>query len=143
MVLACVLFALVTIGIVVPCVIDAATSPPWAVRTLTRRDWLLIIVVCSVFGATAWLIAGRPRRVALAPRRYSAGSIGPEEAFRRHPAGRARYDTDYLDQAEDRPSRAPLGPDDDPEFLLEIERRIQESRGEDRLAPGGSRRPAR
>ncbi|MGH3273441.1 MAG: hypothetical protein ACRDNZ_03840, partial [Streptosporangiaceae bacterium] len=62
MVLACILFCLITMGIVMPCVVDAATSPPWAVRTLSRRDWLLIIVVFSIFGSIAWLIAGRPRR---------------------------------------------------------------------------------
>src|ERR1700685_3830348 len=62
MLLVCVLFALVTVGIVVPCAIDAATSPPWAVRNLARRDWLLVIVVCSIFGCMAWLIGGRRRR---------------------------------------------------------------------------------
>jgi hypothetical protein len=132
MLLACVLFALVTIGIVVPCVIDAATSPPWAVRSLSRRDWLLIIVACSVFGCAAWLIAGRPRRIPLAPRRYgSVGGMGPEEAFRRHPAGRALY-PDYPRQDYPRGPVGPIGPDDDPDFLLELERRIRESRGEDR-----------
>ena len=128
MVLACVLFALVTVGIVVPCVIDAATSPPWAVRTLERRDWLLIIVVGSVFGCMAWVIAGRPRRAPL--RRATVGGMGPEEAFRRHPAGRALdpeiYSALHPDLIDDRP--APVGPDDDPEFLMELERRIRESR---------------
>ena len=128
MVLACVLFALVTIGIVVPCVIDAATSPPWAVRALDRRDWLLIIVVGSVFGCMAWLIAGRPRRAPL--RRATVGGMSPEEAFRRHPAGRGLDPETY---SELRPdvidySSGPVGPDDDPEFLMELERRIRESR---------------
>jgi hypothetical protein len=123
MVLACVLFALITVGIVIPCVIDAATSPPWAVRTLTRRDWLLVIVVCSIFGCAAWLLAGRPRRVPLARQRTPVGGISPDEAYRRHPAGRA-LEPDYADF---RP-RGPVGPDDDPEFLLELERRIRESR---------------
>jgi hypothetical protein len=128
MVLACVLFALVTVGIVIPCVIDAATSPPWAVRTLARRDWLLVIVVCSIFGCAAWLIAGRPRRAPL--RRAAVGGIGPEEAFRRHPAGRALdpeiYSALHPDMVDYRPG--PVGPDDDPEFLMELERRIRESR---------------
>jgi hypothetical protein len=124
MVLACVLFALITVGIVVPCAIDAATSPPWAVRTLSRRDWLLVIVVCSIFGSAAWLIAGRPR----AARRAPVGGISPDEAYRRHPAGRALdLDYDYGTGREYRP-RGPVGPDDDPEFLLELERRIRESR---------------
>jgi hypothetical protein len=128
MVLACVLFALVTVGVVIPCAIDAATSPPWAVRTLARRDWLLVIGVCSIFGCLAWLIAGRPRRAPL--RRATVGGISPEEAFRRHPAGRALdpeiYSALHPDMADYRPG--PFGPDDDPEFLMELERRIRESR---------------
>jgi hypothetical protein len=128
MVLASVLFALVTIGIVVPCVIDAATSPPWAVRTLSRRDWLLIIVICSIFGCAAWLIGGRPRRAPL-PRAARTG-MGPEDAFRRHPAGRSldpeTYAALHAHLADYEPG--PIGPDDDPDFLLELERRIRESR---------------
>jgi hypothetical protein len=132
MVLACVLFALITVGIVVPCVIDAATSPPWAVRTLARRDWLLVIVACSIFGCAAWLIAGRPRRMPLA-RSAAVPGMGQAEAFRRHPAGRARDLEPYEDfQPGYAEYSAPLGPDDDEEFLMELERRIRESRGEDR-----------
>jgi Phospholipase_D-nuclease N-terminal len=135
MVLACLLLALFTVGLVVPCVIDIATSPPWAIRTLSKGTWLLIAVVFSVAGCAAWLIAGRPRRIPMLPRGAPAGlAIGPAEALRRHPAGRA-MGLD-LDEARDRdtelgPRRArPLGPDDDPEFLMELERRIRESRGD-------------
>jgi hypothetical protein len=132
MVLACVLFALFTVGLVVPCLIDVATSPPWAIRIASRRIWLSVIIVFSVFGCAAWLIAGRPRRMPLRPRRAPAGlSMGPAEAFRRHPAGRAiGLDLESrLDAARYglRPARV-LGPDDDPEFLTELERRIRESR---------------
>jgi hypothetical protein len=133
MVLACLIFALFTVGIVVPCAIDVATSPPWAVRTVSRRTWLLILIVFSVFGCACWLLAGRPRRISLHPRDAAAGlPIGPAEALRRHPAGRAigldadsDYDSDYV-----RRPRRPLGPDDDPEFMLELERRIRESGGD-------------
>jgi hypothetical protein len=131
MVLACVLFALITVGIVVPCVIDAATSPPWAVRTLARRDWILVIVACSVFGCAAWLIAGRPRRMPLA-RRAAVPGMGQAEAYRRHPAGRALDPEMYYAFQYSYAPPPPLGPDDDDEFLMELERRIRESRGEDR-----------
>jgi hypothetical protein len=132
MVLACVLFALITVGIVVPCVIDAATSPPWAVRTLARRDWILVIIACSIFGCAAWLIAGRPRRMPLA-RWAAVPGMGEAEAFRRHPAGRALDSEAYYTMHYDQPACSrPLGPDDDDEFLMELERRIRESRGEDR-----------
>jgi hypothetical protein len=56
--------------------------------------------------------------------------MGPEEAFRRHPAGRALdpeiYSALHPDRVDYR--RGPVGPDDDPEFLMELERRIRESR---------------
>jgi hypothetical protein len=58
--------------------------------------------------------------------------MGPAEAFRRHPAGRAMgFDPDAA-LAHDSlrgPSQVSWrGPDDDPEFLMELERRIRESR---------------
>lgn len=131
MLLACVLFALITVGLVVPCVIDVVTSPPWAIRTLSKRTWLVVTIVLSVFGCTAWLIAGRPRRMPLVRRAPSVG-MSPAEAFRRHPAGRAMgFDLDAVQQGDiSRGPRQvrPLGPDDDPEFLQELERRIRESR---------------
>jgi hypothetical protein len=134
MVLACVLFALFTVGLVVPCVIDVATSPPWAIRTASRRIWLLIIIVFSVFGCVAWLIVGRPRRMPLRPRRAPAGlggmGMSAAEAFRRHPAGRgSRLELEARLDAFHGAAQAPvLGPDDDDEFLLELGRRIRESR---------------
>jgi hypothetical protein len=130
MVLACVLFALFTVGLVVPCAIDVATSPPWGIRTLSRRKWLLITVVFSVFGCAAWLIVGRPRRMPLMPRGVATGSgISPAEALRRHPAGRAMgLDLDEIPQDRGFRQAQPLGPDDDPAFLMELERRIRDSR---------------
>ena len=126
MTLACVLFALVEMGLAVPCAIDAGTSPPWAIRTLSKRSWIPIILVVPVFGCTAWLLAGRPRR-RLAPRtsRYRGSGLSPAEALRRHPAARAPG----LDPGTALTSPG-TGPDDDPEFLMELERRIRESRGD-------------
>jgi hypothetical protein len=136
MVLACLIFALFTVGLVVPCVIDIMTTPPWAIRTLSQPAWLLIVIGLSVFGCTGWLILGRPRhrprRVPLLPRGATAGmAIGPAEALRRHPAGRAMAMDLDRDRDDDRSRpRRPMGPDDDPEFLLELERRLRESDGD-------------
>jgi hypothetical protein len=133
MVLGCVLFALFTVGVVVPCMIDVATSPPWAIRTLSRRTWLVILILFSVVGCAAWLIVGRPRRMPMLQRRTTAGlGISPAEAFRRHPAGRAMGMEVGEDSGDDYPggrwTPRPMGPDDDPDFLLELERRIREAR---------------
>jgi hypothetical protein len=67
--------------------------------------------------------ARRPRRLA-----RPAGSAA-EAAFRRHPAGRGLTTDSELSTAQ-RPSTSlpwarPCGPDDDPEFLSELDRLIQ------------------
>jgi hypothetical protein len=137
MLLAVVLFGLVTVGFVVPCLIDVAVTPAAQVRTLSKPVWVLLIVIFSAFGATAWLAAGRPgrrRRTRLLPR-YLAGapSITQQDALRRHPAGRATEpgadgggpaapDAETL-------ARWPTGPDDDPEFLAELDRRLHGGNG--------------
>jgi hypothetical protein len=60
---------------------------------------------------------------------HPAGSA-EDAAFRRHPAGRARQssDDDWLSPAGSAASAgqpAPRGPDDDPEFLQELDRVIR------------------
>src|SRR5580693_10225965 len=87
MLLAGVLFGLVTVGFVVPCLIDVAVTPASDLRSLTKPAWVLIIVFLSLFGATAWLVAGRPdwRRRSMLPRYLEgASSNGQQEALRRH-----------------------------------------------------------
>ena len=135
MLLAVVLFGLVTVGFVVPCLIDVAVTPPAELRSLTKPAWVLLIVFLSAFGATAWLLAGRPDRRGRPVSRHleDVPFFGPEDALRRHPAGRG------MDTGLGRPpglaahpaSSAqvrPVGPDDDPEFLAELARRIERGR---------------
>jgi hypothetical protein len=135
MLLAVVLFGLVTVGFVVPCLIDVAVTPAREVRTLTKPAWVLLIVFFSAFGATAWLAAGRPdRRGRMLPHHLEdVPYFGPQDALRRHPAGRG------MDSAVGGPSglaahpassawTRPMGPDDDADFLQELARRIERSR---------------
>jgi hypothetical protein len=124
------LFVLVTIGLVVPCLIDVAVTPDCEVRGMTKPWWVLSLVFLSALGATAWLVAGRPRRRTRAYRLepYGAGYFGPEDAMRRHPAGQVTLLGD--DNPSGRTLRAgvparTVGPDDDPEFLEELARRIR------------------
>jgi hypothetical protein len=135
MLLAVVLFGLVTVGFVVPCLIDVAVTPPGEVRSLTKPAWVLLIVFFSAFGATAWLAAGRPdRRGRMLPHHLEdAPFFGPQDALRRHPAGRS-MDTGIggpsglaAHPARSARTRA-MGPDDDPEFLQELARRIERGR---------------
>ncbi len=136
MLLVGVIFGLVTVGFVVPCLVDVVVTPAGELRSLTKPAWVLAIVFLSVFGAVAWLAAGRPdrRRRTLLPRHLEgAPSLGPQDALRRHPAGRAM---DPGIGASPGPAalwagqvrHRPTGPDDDPEFLEELARRIRRLR---------------
>jgi hypothetical protein len=136
------LFALFTVGFCVPCLLDVAGTPRYEVRSLTKGIWLLLIAGFWVFGAAAWLLAGRPagRRMPLLQRDTARPTgLTPEEALRRHPAGRAA-ETDDEAGPDGTAGLAPawqllpLGPDDDPPFLLELERQIRQAR-EDWLRP--------
>ena len=136
MLLAVVLFGLVTVGFVVPCLIDVAVTPSAEMRSLTKPAWLLLIALFSVFGATAWLAAGRPdrrKRTRLLPRYLEgAPSMGQQDALRRHPAGRAvepGLDAGAGLDEQEAAARWPIGPDDDPEFMEELARRLQGGSG--------------
>jgi hypothetical protein len=136
MLLAGVLFGLVTVGFVVPCLIDVAVTPAYDLRSLTKSAWVLIIVFFSVFGAAAWIAVGRPDRRRTTLPRYLAGapSISQQEALRRHPAGRAMdpsIDARLGHAALEAEVPGPMGPDDDEEFLQELARRIRYDRDAD------------
>ncbi len=132
-----VLFGLVTVGFVIPCLIDVAVTPAGELRSLTKPAWVLMIVFLSAIGAAAWLMAGRPDRGGrtIIPR-YLAGSpsFAQQDALRRHPAGRAMdplIEAAWADPADVLASEVPIGPDDDPEFLDELARRIRQARESD------------
>jgi hypothetical protein len=92
----------------------------------------LVGALSALLTLAFWVCWSRwPRRLA-----RPEGSAA-EAAYRRHPAGRGRYAS-----ADDRVSPAetpvsedwalPLGPDDDPDFLSELDRVIRRDR-----EPGG------
>jgi hypothetical protein len=136
MLLLCVTFALLTVGFVVPCVIDIATTPKYLFDVPSRRMWLTVAIAFWIFGAAVWLLIGR-REVrmralwdgmteswALAgghqPQHGAGWSAGEDYPFRSMRRGR---------QAAMAPARF-LAPDDNPDFLLELDRRIREWRDE-------------
>jgi hypothetical protein len=76
-------------------------------------------------------VVGRPRRLLALHRSnpYPPDGFGPAESLYRHPAARAAGG--YAEPTGALGFLAaprPLGPDDDPEFLLELSRRIRDSR---------------
>ena len=108
-----VLFVLLTVGFWAYCLIDAIMTPPEELRSLTTLKWALLITVVPVIGAIAWLLAGRPD-----PSWRTA--VMPE-----HLAGQPRLgqQADVWDYAATSPN-PPIGPDDDPGFIRELERRL-------------------
>jgi hypothetical protein len=131
------LFALLTVGFVMPCLIDALRTPPFAIRSLSKQTWVLLILLLSVIGAAAWLIAGRPDgrwHVPVMPHLDGLQGIRQQEALRRHPAGRhggLGLEEVLAGQDGRRGLLRPLGPDDDIDFLRELDRRIRGDREAD------------
>lgn len=88
---------IVAVVLLVYTAIECVQSDRYAVRNLSKGAWLVVIVLLPVIGPIAWLIAGRPQRP------------GP------HPWSPPQR------TSTPGPGRAPLGPDDDPEFLAGIQ----------------------
>lgn len=89
---------------------DTLTSPGDEVRNLPKALWLVVIVILPPVGALLWFLFGRPRVEAVAnTASVQTGSV------------------DELDPSDfSRPTshNGPVGPDDDPEFLRKLNRRI-------------------
>ncbi|MFB9251332.1 PLDc N-terminal domain-containing protein [Sphaerisporangium melleum] len=81
------------------CLFDAITTPEGDVRNLPKILWVLMLVLLPGLGGVLWLLLGRPLS-GQAVRRQRMGRPGP------------------------RPS-VPRGPDDDPDFLRDLDRRLR------------------
>ncbi|WP_116245556.1 PLD nuclease N-terminal domain-containing protein [Nocardiopsis sp. FIRDI 009] len=108
------LITLATIVLWVYAFCDALTTSAQDVRSLPKFLWLVVIAVFMPVGAILWLFLGRPRQSAPA----HGGAPSPAQA------GSAADDLDPSDFAKPSDSPHPLGPDDDPEFLRRLNRRI-------------------
>ncbi len=91
---------LITLGLLIYCLIDCIQTPEGEVRNLGKVWWIALIVLLPVVGGVAWLFAGRPAR-------QRRALPWPSTRTARRPEGQ-------------RPSQAPRGPDDDPEFLQQM-----------------------
>jgi hypothetical protein len=119
MLLTDVLFVLFMGGCWLYCLTDAALTPAVAYRGLPKGAWISIIAATFILGAIAWLLAqSRCRRpwACTTPADWAAA----EASQARHPAGRYR---------EAGVRVLAKGPDDDPEFLRDLDRIIHDSHG--------------
>lgn len=131
MLLSGVLFVLLLAGCWVYCLTDAALTPASEFRRYSKNTWIYIIAATFVAGALAWLVAGRTRRArSWVISQEDRGPLANDDftwystwtdadaAIARHPASRSR-------QAPGGAGSYPKGPDDDPEFLRQLDRRIR------------------
>jgi hypothetical protein len=151
MLLSGVLFVLIMAGCWLYCLADAVFTPAAAFRGWPKSAWVGIIATTFFVGAIAWMAVRpasrvRPRTYPRYPRyrypRYPRFTPGPrtmpsnayvfwypdwagaDDALARHPAGRSRKP----------PADGwapPKGPDDDPDFLRELDRRIKNIRDDE------------
>jgi hypothetical protein len=127
--LACALIVLFSVGFVLPCMLDITMTPDSEFTTFSKGTWLVIAGAFWIFGAGAWLLVGRPQRIGLhRSNPYPPGGFGPSEALLRHPATRAAAGYGEPTGPIGLVERRPLGPDDDQDFLVELGRRIRQSR---------------
>jgi hypothetical protein len=128
-----VLFVLFLAGCWLYCLTDATLTPAAQFRGLSKNAWIYIIAATFVVGALAWLVARRSSRTksrvtrrggraTLADADFTWEATGvaadaADAAIARHPASRSR-------RAPDGPGNSARGPDDDPEFLRQLDRRI-------------------
>jgi hypothetical protein len=129
--LACALIILLSVGFVLPCLLDITMTPDSEFTVLSKGTWLFVAAAFWIFGAIAWLVIGRPRRPSVRYRtgHYHRPGYGPADALLRHPAAQAAVGyAEFGGAVAGLAPRRPLGPDDDPDFLLELGRRIREAR---------------
>lgn len=74
-------------------------------RRLRRSTWVLLILLFPIVGAIMWFVTGRPRS---------------ESTGRKPSVGGQTW------LPGNRPSRPSTAPDDDPDFLRDLERRLRE-----------------
>ncbi len=135
MLLSGVLFVLFLAGCWLYCLVDAAVTPAEEFLGWRKRTWVWVIGVTLIAGAIAWLIARRNWRAGHWPSTVSRLMIidrgnanvvwftpwttesAADAALYRHPAGRST-------PAGRSGWIAPRGPDDDPEFLRQLDQRI-------------------
>jgi hypothetical protein len=135
MLLSGVLFVLFLAGCWLYSLTDAALTPARDFPGLSKPAWISIISTTFIFGAVAWLIARRSFATDKSWTTNQAGRptlAGPsdtdfgwytqwtaaDDAIARHPAGRSR-------KAGANGWTIPKGPDDDPEFLRQLDHRIK------------------
>lgn len=134
MLLLCAVFALLTVGFVVPCVIDIAMTPGSHFDVPSKQSWLIVATAFWVFGAAIWLLIGRRDvRMRAACDEVSDGLMfgdggGLWSSPNRRTGLRDRSSLRRHERYQMTAAYRFIAPDDNPDFLLELDRRIRDWR---------------
>ena len=126
------------------CLTDAVLTPAAEFPGLAKRGWIAIIAATFIVGAIAWYLTRTRRRIRRWPQtlashvttgNYHFDAVwyqgrpmtAAEAALARHPASQAR-------RAEGPVPAAPIGPDDDLEFLRMLDQLIKGTPDLDQLS---------
>lgn len=125
---------LLGLGLTLYAVLDVLLGDKERMRLLRRPLWVLVVLLVPVVGPIAWLVLGRPPREPGGPPRTTGEGRPPgeDDGRRDHPSwgpvapdGTRRSGPGPRAGGGRRPGRAPRGPDDDPEFLRQLEKRLR------------------
>lgn len=103
---------LLTLGVWLYGLFDVLTTPDDECRGMPKLLWIIVVALFFLIGALAWFLLGRPRA------RVGGGT----------PSGWSGLGTTAPPPQARPRTRPPRGPDDDPDFLKDIDRRM---RGDD------------
>jgi hypothetical protein len=87
------LVGLITLALWIYCILDVVSTQEGLTRNLPKMVWLLLVIFLPLVGSVVWLVAGRPEKAGFRP-----GA------------------TEYR-----KPLRAIAAPDDDPQFLAQLD----------------------
>ena len=103
------LLALALLALWVYCILDVIATEEAMMRNLSKVLWLIIVILLPTIGSLAWLLLGRPENAG-----YRPGDTTPRETKPRPSLPRSRP--------------RPLGPEDSPEFIADLDERVSRLR---------------
>ena len=93
------LLALLLLALWVYCILDVIATDEAVMRNMPKILWLIVVIILPTVGSVAWLVLGRPTNAGLTPGDTTTRSLPRRSAPR------------------------PLGPEDSPDFIAELDDR--------------------